>query len=59
MDDKYITINVAELHRLKFDYKKALDDKAESFKFQGHELLTKFAKYYIEYIERIVLSREV
>jgi predicted ABC-type transport system involved in lysophospholipase L1 biosynthesis ATPase subunit len=59
MDDKYITINEQELHKLKEDYRRAVDSQDKSFFFQGHELLTSFAKYYIEYIERVVLSRGV
>jgi hypothetical protein len=32
-------------------YNESVENKSESFEFEGHEVLTTFAKYVIEYIE--------
>lgn len=32
-------------------YEKSEKDKAESFEFEGHEVLTLYAKYVIEFVE--------
>jgi len=37
--------------RLKTEYKKSVDNNIEMFIFDGHELLTAYAKYLIEYLE--------
>jgi hypothetical protein len=39
------------LKRLKYAYAKAVNKKAEAFKFDGREYVTDFAKYLIEYLE--------
>ena len=37
--------------RLKNEYQKSVDNNIEVFIFDGHELLTAYAKYMIEYLE--------
>ena len=37
--------------RLKKEYQKSVDNKIEVFIFDGHELLTAYAKYMIEYLK--------
>ena len=32
-------------------YAKAVENKEEKFTFEGHELLTRYAKYLIEYLQ--------
>lgn len=60
MTDDYISLDREgrELKRLKGLYNKAVREKATSFHFQGYEILTTFAKYYIEYIEDVYRRRE-
>lgn len=43
--------NRARLERLRAAYDAALLDKLEAFNFEGHVLLTAYAKYVIEYLE--------
>jgi hypothetical protein len=45
-----ITFTYETFKSLKQEYKKAVDNNQESFIFQGHELLTQYAKYIIEYL---------
>jgi hypothetical protein len=33
-------------------YEKNVKDEKESFEFQGHEVLTSYAKYVIQYLEQ-------
>jgi hypothetical protein len=33
-------------------YEKSVKDEKESFQFQGHEVLTSYAKYVIQYLEQ-------
>ena len=54
---EYITINSNELARLKRLYKRAVGQGRYKFMFQGQEILVSFAKYYIEYIETVVLRQ--
>ncbi len=49
-----ITINKDTLKRLKTEYAVAVNLKKESFLFDGTELLTKYAKYLIEYMEDLL-----
>jgi len=51
-----ITMNKQELSRLKRYYRRAIRQGKTKFTFQGHVLLVAFAKYYIEYIETVVLK---
>ena len=51
----YVQINQRELKRLKKLYNRAVEKHKKCFHFQGYALLTAFAKYYIEYIEMVVL----
>jgi hypothetical protein len=37
--------------RLKKEYQKSVDNNIEMFIFDGHELLTAYAKYLIEYLK--------
>jgi hypothetical protein len=37
--------------KLKSDYSNAVKNNKEQFTFEGHELLTDYAKYMIEYLE--------
>lgn len=46
-----ITFDEPKLKRLKESYQQAIKDKKDSFIFEGHELLTSYAKYMIEYLE--------
>ena len=39
------------LKELKREYQKAVDENLESFMFHGHEFVTGYAKYLIEYLE--------
>ena len=48
---KEINVSVDDLRILKRLYKDANTDRMESFMFHGHEIVTKFAKYWIEFIE--------
>jgi len=36
--------------RLRRRYERAVREQAESFTFEGHELLTSYAKYLLEYL---------
>lgn len=45
-----IAFNKAKLKELKRLYNIALKEGAESFKYEGHEILTSYAKYLIEYL---------
>lgn len=38
-------------------YEKSVKDEKESFEFQGHEVLTSYAKYVIQYLEQNDTSR--
>jgi hypothetical protein len=40
-----------EIQELKKAYKKALEEKQESFVYEGYELVTDYAKYLLEYLE--------
>lgn len=44
-------MNGQNYKRLKKTYDKALEEKKESFVFQGHELLVAYAKYLLEYLK--------
>jgi len=46
-----ISFDKEKLKMLKKDYQSAVDNNAESFVFDGHELLVSYAKYMIEYLE--------
>jgi hypothetical protein len=39
-----------KLDRFKVEYQKAVDNKKESFVFEGNEFVTGYAKYLIEYL---------
>jgi hypothetical protein len=41
----------AKLQRFKRRYNKAVEENVETFMFEGHELLVRYAKYLIEYLE--------
>jgi hypothetical protein len=45
-----------------FEYAKALNNQKNQFKFEGHDVLTNFAKYVIEYygpkFEKLKLQNE-
>lgn len=45
-----ITFDQETFKKLKQEYKKAVENQQEIFVFQGHELLTQYAKYIIEYL---------
>lgn len=44
-------IDGSEIKSLKAAYQKAVDENREMFVYKGHELLTQYAKYLIEYLE--------
>jgi hypothetical protein len=46
-----ITFDQPTYQKLKTEYSKAKSDNIEIFVFQGHELLTDYAKYLLEYLE--------
>lgn len=45
-----INFDEDKFRRFKSAYKKALDDKKDSFIFEGGEWLVSYAKYVIEYL---------
>jgi len=45
-----ITFDQETFKNLKQEYKKAVEKEQEIFIFQGHKLLTQYAKYIIEYL---------
>ena len=47
-----ISFDVNKLDRLKVAYRKAVSAGLEQFSFEGHELLTAYARYLIEYLEQ-------
>ena len=44
-------IDASEIKSLKAAYLKAVDENRDMFVYKGHELLTQYAKYLIEYLE--------
>lgn len=46
-----MTFTIDTLKRLKIEYVAAKNKKQEIFVFDGHELLTDYAKYLIQYLE--------
>jgi hypothetical protein len=47
---KMITWTRPMFERFKIAHKKAVDEKRESFMFDGNEFITNYAKYLIEYL---------
>jgi CO dehydrogenase/acetyl-CoA synthase alpha subunit len=47
----YLDLNKETFIELKNEYRKAVDNNAESFIFQNKELVTNYAKYLIEHLE--------
>lgn len=45
-----INFDLQTYSRLKKEYQQAVDNKMEMFMFDGHDLLTDYAKYLIEYL---------
>ena len=51
-DDRYIDVRDTKVYRkIKKAYLEAVENKEESFKVEGCDFLTSFAKYFIEHIE--------
>lgn len=50
-DWEMMEISIMDLMNLKILYKDAVANEKESFMFKDREILTSFAKYWIEYIE--------
>lgn len=50
MPQTTITWNRPMLARFKKAYNKAVEDKVETFVFDGHEFVPAYAKYLIEYL---------
>ena len=46
----YLSINEKEAKELQKLYDEAVASKKEQFVFQGHDLLTAYAKYLLEYL---------
>lgn len=46
-------VSRAELKRFKREYLRNLREGNESFKFEGNEYFTRYAKYMVEYLEGI------
>lgn len=53
MSEEYMTFNLEEFKSLKEAHQEAVDTDKESFIFQGHELLTSYAKYLVEHLENV------
>jgi len=51
MEETMIEFDKARLKRLKTAYNDTIEQKKESFIFEGRELLVSYAKYMIEYLE--------
>lgn len=47
---KTIIFDYQTFSQLKKDYRNAVENKKETFLFQGTELLTEYAKFIIEYL---------
>jgi hypothetical protein len=41
----------AKIARFREIYQTAVEAKAETFRFEGHEVLTDYAKYMLEYLD--------
>ena len=50
-DNEPIAWTPAKLTKFKRDYAKAITDGKVTFMFEGHEVLVRYAKYLIEYLE--------
>ncbi|HYE68811.1 MAG TPA: hypothetical protein VEA58_09385 [Anaerovoracaceae bacterium] len=50
-EGNFVTFDKPKLERLKKVYQKAVEDKKESFIFEGNEYVVNFTKYVIEYLE--------
>ena len=46
-----INFNYEKLKQLKKQYQNSVDNNVEVFTFDGHEILTSYAKYLIQYLE--------
>lgn len=46
-----VKFDAAKRERLRKAHKKALKDKKDQFTFEGHEYLTRFAGYVLEYLD--------
>ena len=49
-----ISFDWEKLNRLKTAYNNAVKSGQNSFIFEGHELLTNYAKYLIEYLNSVI-----
>jgi len=45
-----ISFDLPTYQRLRKEYQRSVDNNVEVFVFEGHELLTSYAKYLIEYL---------
>lgn len=45
------------LHSLRMAYQAAVDSGKDSFKFEGDELLTSYARYVIEALEVLLINK--
>jgi len=45
-----INFDIPTYQRLKKEYQRSVENNVEVFVFEGHELLTEYAKYLIEYL---------
>lgn len=48
---EHLSIDLETYRKLKARYERAVAHQEESFTFQGHELLTAYAKYLLQYLE--------
>lgn len=46
-----MTFDLRTYQKLKTEYKVATKQKVEVFNFEGHEILTNYAKYLLEYLQ--------
>lgn len=50
-DKKQSYLTLADAPGLRKAYEKAVKDQKKSFMYRGHELLTSYAKYLLEYMD--------
>lgn len=57
MEKSGLTKVTIDLEKLKKLYKKAVDENKHSFKYEGHTLVTLYAKYLIENLESVKVKK--
>ena len=49
-----VELNIENRERLRLAYQTAKDNNSKSFIFDGHELVTGYAKYLLEYLDMVL-----